>query len=178
MAAISASVLNLGKLAELDMNETIPYETLVKALSSPPFKQIPGGFNIRDIGQVGNGAYIRPGLIYRSGSLAFLTEEGKQLLVSELGIEVILDLRSESEAKAHPEPKVPGVKTIFLPREKDPKPFDLSLYHGPMGGDPGYVSLYLDILDIYAPSFRHVLQYLKDEATKDKAILFHCTGKL
>lgn len=41
------------------------------------------------------------------------------------------------------------------------------------GGVKAYTAMYLEILDVYAPSFEVALEWLRDEKS---GILFHCTG--
>ncbi|KAJ4365172.1 hypothetical protein N0V83_008790 [Neocucurbitaria cava] len=41
------------------------------------------------------------------------------------------------------------------------------------GGVKAYTAMYLEILDVYAPSFKIALEWLRDEKT---GILFHCTA--
>jgi hypothetical protein len=170
-----AGPTTLSQLSKLDFSENIPQETLKKVLSAPPFKQIPGAFNFRDLGLIGDAPYVQPGLLYRSGSLAYITEAGKRQLISDLGVNLILDLRSESECKVSPEPEVERIKAVWFPCEKDPKPLDIRAFVG--GGEQGYSDHYLEILDVYAPSIKHALNYVKDEARENKALLFHCTGE-
>jgi hypothetical protein len=175
MAATLDTSLTLNQLAKLPYSKDIPQETLAKVFSEPPFKQVSGAFNLRDLGLVGDVPYMKEGLLYRSGALSYVTEEGKRQLVSELGVKVILDLRSESEVKASQEVEIEGVEAVWFAREKDPKPLDLNLFAS--GGDKGYSDMYLDILDIYGPSIAHALNYVKDEVEEKKALLFHCTGE-
>jgi protein tyrosine/serine phosphatase len=136
---------------------------------------VSGAFNLRDLGLVSDVPYVRPGLLYRSGALAYITEQGKYQLVSELGVNLILDLRSQTEVKATPEPEVTGANTVWFPCEKDPKPLDISQFAA--GREHGYSEQYLEILDIYAPSIGHAINYVKDEVGENKALLFHCTGE-
>ncbi|MGF1431834.1 tyrosine-protein phosphatase [Kitasatospora sp. LaBMicrA B282] len=60
---------------------------------------IPGVRNLRDLGGLGG---LRPGLLYRSGSLALLTEEGTRQL-AEFGLRTVLDLRDPLEQEQHPD---------------------------------------------------------------------------
>ncbi|KAI9932439.1 hypothetical protein ASPWEDRAFT_22222 [Aspergillus wentii DTO 134E9] len=163
--------IDLIELSKSDINVPIPADILNQALSCPPFQEVSGAFNLRDIAVPGA---ISPGIVYRSGILAHLTEEGKLELLSKLGIGLILDLRSERETKSHPPPNVPGIKTVWLPTYKAPSPLSLDSFIGENGGEIGYTQMYLEILDLYAESFRVVLEYLRDEATQGRGVLFHC----
>ncbi|PMB73879.1 hypothetical protein BM221_001306 [Beauveria bassiana] len=61
---------------------------------------VEGAFNVRDFGGISLSPTkaTRPGVIFRSGHLEFLTDTGETKL-SKLGITAIIDLRTSSEAK-------------------------------------------------------------------------------
>lgn len=61
---------------------------------------------------------IRPNLLYRAGSLAHLTAKGKVAL-SDLGIQSVIDLRSEDEVAKAPDKLPFAIKHVHLPI-KDP----------------------------------------------------------
>ena len=56
-------------------------------LPSPPFVEIPGIANFRDIGgqQTTNGQTIRHGLVYRAADPSKATEDGKKKMSEDLG---------------------------------------------------------------------------------------------
>ena len=106
-------------------------------LSQPPFVTIDGVLNIRDLGsyQTADPSFItKPSLIYRSGEVAGITEEGIFLIspstriatqsrelgksqLKSLGITHIFDLRSDPEmAKWQSSiPEIDGVEVIHTP---------------------------------------------------------------
>lgn len=106
-------------------------------LSQPPFVTIDGVLNIRDLGsyQTADPSLItKPSLMYRSGEVAGITEEGIFLVspstriatqshelgksqLKSLGITHIFDLRSDPEmAKWQtPIPQIDGVEMIHVP---------------------------------------------------------------
>ncbi|MFI6447331.1 tyrosine-protein phosphatase [Kitasatospora sp. NPDC050543] len=63
------------------------------------FIDIPGVRNFRDAGGIGA---LRPGRLYRSGSLHHLTPEGAQRLKA-LGVRSVIDLRSPAELETRPD---------------------------------------------------------------------------
>ncbi|MFF4821064.1 tyrosine-protein phosphatase [Kitasatospora sp. NPDC001309] len=63
------------------------------------FIDIPGVRNFRDAGGIGA---LRRGVLYRSGSLHTLTEEGARKL-KELGLRTVIDLRSPFELEVWPD---------------------------------------------------------------------------
>ncbi|RLM01967.1 hypothetical protein CFD26_108889 [Aspergillus turcosus] len=74
-ASPAAADLKLADVIDVGIDQPIPSEALTRILSKPPFLIVEGGFNIRDSGHIGHPG-IQPGLIYRSGLLANLTEIG------------------------------------------------------------------------------------------------------
>ena len=73
--------------------------------------------NFRDIGdyQTGNGTKLKTGLIYRSGTLAKLTDDDVEK-INDLNIKTVVNFLDEGERLKYGEDKLPeGVKNIFLP---------------------------------------------------------------
>ncbi|MFF7637395.1 tyrosine-protein phosphatase [Kitasatospora sp. NPDC008050] len=68
-------------------------------LSGSRLLAIPGLRNLRDLGGLGA---VRPGLLYRSGWLVDLPEEGARVL-AKLGLRTVLDLRDADELVAQPD---------------------------------------------------------------------------
>ena len=68
--------------------------------------------NFRDLGGIvgHNGRRIRPGMLYRSGHIARLTEHDAQLLIKRYGIEAVVDLRSDSEQIEKPDVIIKGIE--------------------------------------------------------------------
>lgn len=77
---------------------------------------LPGAFNFRDVGGLPAGAgATRSGVLFRSGNLARLTDQGREVLRAR-GIRRIVDLRDDAEVRY--EPSQLGdldVETIRLP---------------------------------------------------------------
>ncbi|KAL1959837.1 hypothetical protein VTO42DRAFT_982 [Malbranchea cinnamomea] len=76
---------------------------VARVLASAPFINVPRVFNLRDLSQPKTATtenpaaaveapLIRKGYIYRSGLLAFIKDERKTKIASELGIKTIFDL--------------------------------------------------------------------------------------
>lgn len=72
--------------------------------------------NFRDLGGIAGegGRLIRPGLLYRSGHHAKLSERDAQKLKERLGIIAVADLRSDSELNEHPDVHINGVEYHFF----------------------------------------------------------------
>lgn len=76
---------------------------MTEAIDTRRAPPLPGGRNFRDLGGYGgaDGRRVRWGLLYRSGSLAGVTEEGVAML-RDLGIRGICDLRTSRERQSEP----------------------------------------------------------------------------
>lgn len=73
--------------------------------------------NFRDIGdyQTSNGTKLKTGLVYRSGTLAKLTDNDVEK-IKALNIKTVVNFLDEGERLKYGEDKLPeGVKSIFLP---------------------------------------------------------------
>ncbi|KAF2262271.1 hypothetical protein CC78DRAFT_498673, partial [Lojkania enalia] len=162
---------DMNSLIDLDMQETIPQPVLNDILSKEPFKAIPGIINIRDIGFNASPS-LRRGLIYRAGALHSIPASSAEILKNELGIKLIIDLRSEREVVRFPDPEIEGVKYVYLTSTRVPSPIDLNDFVS-KGGEDGYVKIYKEILEIHQPSIRAALAWIRDEETP---LLFHCTA--
>lgn len=95
---------NSSKNEPHDFNRNIPLE---------------GQVNFRDLGnyQNDNGKSIKTGLIYRSGTLAKLTEKDVKKLDS-LGIKTVINFLDNEELEKYGKDKLPeGVKSFYLPIE-------------------------------------------------------------
>lgn len=161
-------------------NDPIPPSDLAEALSTPPFINVPGAFNTRDLAHP---PYLRPGLIYRSGSPANLTTEGKSILAKSLDMTTIFDLRSAREKSAMPIPELEeyGIDVVSLTYDTDPAALDITDFipdpSNPdiwNGGAKGYSKDYMEMLSIYKAAFRTVLDHLLTKP--NSPILFNCTA--
>ena len=167
-------------LIDKPTNQAIPPSDLTKALSTSPFIAVPGAFNTRDIACP---PYLRQGLVYRSGSPANLTPEGKALLANSLTVITIFDLRSAREKSVMPIPNLEdyGIQVVSLTYDTHPAALDITDFipdpSNPdiwNGGAKGYSKDYMEMLSIYKSAFRTVLKHL---LTKPNApILFNCTA--
>jgi hypothetical protein len=125
--------------------------------SSPPrCLHVPGITNVRDIGSwcLPGNRRIRQSLIYRSSELnghVDITDEGRQVLIGELGIRTDVDLRGSSEApRAVLDPSI--VKWINIP-----------------------ISPYGRMVEVdWREGYRQIFGILADPSAYP--ILFHCWG--
>src|SRR5690349_12056360 len=88
-------------------------------LPSPPFVQVEGVINIRDIGgypiEKSSRQYVKPRIVYRSGELNRITDTGKSQLNALVG--TVFDLRSGGEISTSTSPlaDVEGISVIRAP---------------------------------------------------------------
>jgi protein tyrosine/serine phosphatase len=163
------------------MDQAIPSPELARALASHPFVPLEGSFNTRTLSTPG---YVQAGLIYRSGSLAGLTQKGQEQLVRGLNVRTIFDLRSGGEKKAFPLPSLEqehGVRIASVTSDSPPAAMDLTDFvprpNNPAlwnGGAHGFSKSYLEILAIYQTAFREVFSHLIENP--GSPILFNCTA--
>jgi len=175
---MSAEAARLRALAETDVTQELASDTVQAVLTSSPFVYVPGTFNTRDIGLVptatGEPSKLRPGFVYRSGGLGRLTDDGKLLLVRELGVKKIFDLRSVQERSSNPDPEIEGVENVwFSSSERDASVNVDDFVEGL--GEKGYIKMYSDVVDLYRHHFRAVLEHVRD--SPHEPFLFHCTGE-
>lgn len=164
---------SLRKLAQTEVIREIPPTDFLPVLTNPPFVWIDGTFNSRDLGDV-PGSPLRANYVYRTGGLARLTEQGKEAIAA-LGVKRIFDLRSPEERKQAPDPDIEGVENTWIQSLRPDTAPDLNKFIAGKGED-AYEEMYLEVIDVYQPSWRLVLEHVRDRP--EEAFLVHCTGKL
>lgn len=102
-----ARMEKLNELLDRNVNDPIDPDHVSEILGQPPFVQVDGLINVRDLND-GSLAKLKKGLAYRSGSLEVITATGKEQLKA-LGIKAIIDLRSAEEVAAFPDPGIDGI---------------------------------------------------------------------
>jgi protein-tyrosine phosphatase len=142
--------------------------------------EIEGVANFRDIGgyKTADGKRVRRGLIYRSGALVHLTDDGMQKL-SELGIKLVCDLRGADELLDEPDrlPVSPAPEYLHMPLAvKDDRRARLrALLFNPKTVAPMLPEMYTGtIIDGNARLYGDVLRRIVDPA--NLPMLIHCTA--
>lgn len=103
---------HLPNLLTLDFHTPIPHSQTTSILSHPPFIEVDGLINARDLNDGSTAcAAVRKGLAFRSGSLEALTPRGREQLRA-LGVKTIIDLRSADEVAEFPDPDIGGVALL------------------------------------------------------------------
>ncbi len=136
---------------------------------------IPGLLNVRDLGgyKTANGLVTRWRRLLRGDGLHRLTDEGADLLGSE-GLTSVIDLRSQAELDAEPNPYIDQAQIGFYHRPiYDDLAPALTATHEAAGDDP-LVGFYLTALLERAEAMRDILATIA--SAPKGAILFHCTA--
>ncbi|KAK1233432.1 hypothetical protein PQX77_003410 [Marasmius sp. AFHP31] len=151
-------------------------------LSRPPFVNIEGVINVRDLGGYTTSftnKITRPRLAFRSAELAGVTDRGKQQM-KDLGITTVFDLRSDTEIEKYnsSSPSIDGVKVIRTPvfSKEDYSPEMMAkryqLYAS--GKTEAFMELYSQILDHGGAAFGSILRHVRDRP--NEGFMFHCTA--
>ena len=107
------------KVLASEQNRTIAessVRTVITHSAPPRWIHAPGMTNVRDMGgwPLQGGGKVRQGLLYRTSEMnahLFINDEGKRVLLEELGIRTDLDLRGADE---NPEPALPCDRVRWL----------------------------------------------------------------
>ena len=112
--------------------------------------------NLRDLGGwPADGGHIAYGKVYRGARLSHrMTEQGKDIFLNELGVDVELDLRGIKESEANVGPGVEGIEYLKLPVEKN------------LGRGTGNTQ------ELYQQAIRSIIGWLGE----GKVVYFHCAG--
>lgn len=143
------------------------------------FIALEGAANVRDIGGYTtlDGRQVRRGRVYRSGTLAEITENDQHILQT-LGLKLICDLRSDSEVTKAPDRLPVGITYTRIPVNADPKDdrqFRLwTLLFHKRRFSAVVAELYRRMIDDHAPIFGQVFRRLA--APDSLPALVHCTA--
>jgi protein-tyrosine phosphatase len=141
---------------------------------------IQGVFNFRDLGgyPAASGEQVKWGRLYRSDTLTRLTDEGRAQL-SDLGVRLVLDFRTEDEVLQAPDALAPDVAYCRLPICHGEFNF-LNAVERLKSGDDSWltddfmVQGYLKNLEEFPTVWRQLIERLADPA--NLPLVFHCTG--
>ena len=123
---------------------------------------VDGVNNCRDVGGlVGNGL-IKRGILYRSGSLDFITNTGIEKLKT-LKINFIIDFRSDREISSKRVLIEEDINRVHLPIFSDVYSIDVAIKRWEkyiFGGITGFASAYFEILEASNKTFTSIFKYL------------------
>lgn len=130
-----------------------------------------GLYNFRDIGglDLADGGHTRAGVLYRSDAFGNLTEPDAQVLLSELGVKRLLDLRADREVDAETPTLLneAGVEVRRRPIDNGP---GNAIESAPSGERLAF--RYLEYLDYAASSIVEVIRDLAEP--EDQVTIVHC----
>ncbi|EGO02003.1 hypothetical protein SERLA73DRAFT_71160 [Serpula lacrymans var. lacrymans S7.3] len=153
-----------------------------EVLSKPPFVQIAGVHNVRDLGSYPTStpnAITKPGFAFRSAELSSISDEGRHH-IRDLGIVKIFDLRSDTEMVKYnsPIPTIDGVEIlrtpVFKTEDYSPEMMAKRFQLYATGTVEAFMILYSQILDNGEFAFGTILRHVRDKPTEP--FLFH-SGK-
>ncbi|TRM68216.1 protein-tyrosine phosphatase-like protein [Schizophyllum amplum] len=166
-----------------DTLQPLDPQEVAETLSKPPFVQVSGVINIRDLGDLPSASFApqrtKPHYMYRSAELSGISDEGKAQLKA-LGVTTVFDLRSDTEMDKYntPVPNIEGIEIVRAPvfEKEDYSPEMMAkrfrLYAS--GKTEAFMELYTQILDNAASSFGAVFRHVRDRPSD--GFLFHCTA--
>ena len=137
--------------------------------------ELEGPSNFRDLGGLPtrDGGRVRTGLLYRSDSLALLSEQDVTYLVGRVGLGRVVDLRSAPEIERHGQADLgmAGIEIVHAPIVDETR--------GEQGGieDPSRLTLdriYLLMLDRFQDRFGAAVAALIDP--ERQPAVFHCAA--
>jgi protein-tyrosine phosphatase len=143
--------------------------------------RVHGILNMRDLGglETSDGHRVAPNHLYRSGSPHEMTREDRSAL-EELGIRIVIDLRSEWERRQHPY-EWPNSRIVSAPLIDDRLVASINARFktGTISG--GELKDWWQLTRLYHAPEDHISSIRKVfatliEADSDDAILFHCRG--
>ncbi|KFX96620.1 hypothetical protein O988_05240 [Pseudogymnoascus sp. VKM F-3808] len=156
-------------------------------LPSPPFIQVEGLPNLRDLGGYavpGSKNSIRRGVIYRAGAPSSQIDDEGRSTIKSLGITHVYDLRSNPEIEKAEAAGRGGVvefegsKRVFAPvfTDVDYSPQNLMVrFKNYQSGSPeGFTAAYGDILKNAPQSYTQILRHITQWPTSP--LMLHCTA--
>ena len=148
--------------------------------------QLEGVSNFRDFGgyKIQNGAKIKEGLLYRSESLARLTNNDLKVIES-LGIKVVCDLRADDEVHKEPDriSNNSGVKSAHIPMKSKRYnelaliPRIIALVSGKarkINFEKVLIEIYKEFVTDFTDEFSTILKLIAER--DNLPILIHCKG--
>jgi protein-tyrosine phosphatase len=148
------------------------------AVDLPRVVSLQGASNVRDLGgwPAADGRRMRFGMVFRSASLASLTDDDAAAL-SETGLRTVCDLRGEAEQRAAPT-RLSGVTTHALPIEPSLGPSLREIVASREATGEDVMVLMRQAYVAYALDWSHRYRSLFDLLLQEDAppLLFHCTA--
>jgi len=136
---------------------------------APRSPLVPGALNLRDVGGLRAGpGTTRPGVLFRSGNLAGLGEQGRSALAA-LGIRRVIDLRADDEVAYEPS------RTAGLGLETTRVPLFLGSVASFFVADRSLGEMYRELVDESGARLADVARAAAAALTAREPVLVHCT---
>ncbi|KAJ3119843.1 hypothetical protein HK098_005100 [Nowakowskiella sp. JEL0407] len=166
---------------KVKFTNNFPTSKIIKVAGVQNFRDF-GGYPVGDA----EGRIIRSRILYRSGMLSYITEEGKNVLRA-LNVTSYFDLRSNPEVTKYGAPGLEnfGVSRVYVPifSDQDFSPEALGVrWQLYTKGVSGFAQVYMIITETCPASYAQYLRALisilpsNEEENPTKAILLHCTA--
>eukprot|EP00456_Euglypha_rotunda_P036697 TRINITY_DN28190_c0_g1_i16.p1 TRINITY_DN28190_c0_g1~~TRINITY_DN28190_c0_g1_i16.p1 ORF type:complete len:300 (-),score=70.55 TRINITY_DN28190_c0_g1_i16:139-1038(-) len=153
-----------------------PIEDMTMDMKMPTtLLALQGGCNFRDLGgyQADDGRRVRPGVLYRSGVMAYMTP-ADALVLSELGIRAICDLRRADERELEPTTWTKTATLLSWDEEIDASMTQhLQPSDARRAGRVSMLSLYSEMPTMLRSRFKGVFERL---VAGDVPLVFHCAA--
>ena len=141
-----------------------------------------GSKNVRDLGGIAvEGGVVRDGLLLRGGNLFACTPRDAKILRDELGVSLVIDLRTATERSEKPDIRIEGVENVHLPLFTESV---AGVTHEDATARldelakiiPVMTELYRRMVsDECRESLSLTMQAIMDSAIQGRTVLFHCT---
>jgi protein-tyrosine phosphatase len=142
---------------------------------------IDGALNLRDFGgyPTADGALVRTGLLYRSGTTHGISSAGLARLADELGVRTVIDLRAHSERSRWLSPFADhGIATVHEPLDPgagiDPATPPVEMIRRMALGEFDWIGMYWSMLTLNGERFKRIFELLSQPGTLP--VLVHCAG--
>ncbi len=148
--------------------------------------------NLRDLGGISarDGRKIKRGVFARSALLNNVTPQDRDMLYNDMGIRLVVDLRTGTETYSRPDSEIPGIAYFHVPMMRDsnedsatPSMSEIKRRIKSASGDDSRIALIPDMEKLYVNMLRsgfsktNYLMLLKRLAGfKDGGVLYHCTS--
>jgi len=155
---------------------------VTEQLAHPPFVQISGVTNARDLGSYITAhppGIVKPHLLFRSAEISGIDDLGMAQM-RDLGIRTIIDLRSDTELERFntPVPVIRDVEIRRVPvfRKEDYSPEMMAKRYAlyASGKTEAFMELYSQILNHGVEAFTAIALHIRDSPSD--GCLFHCTA--
>lgn len=170
---MTISAVDVNALAATEARNAIPVDTYLPIVTAPPFVPSRSLFNLRDVGAVADSG-VPSGLAFRCGALDHVSKDPDAVEWLSTHVKKIFDLRKQgSERDSAPDPVLDGIENVWLPAKGEYPVPNLDDFAKNDGKD-AWKQQYMNVARMYSPTFKAVLEHIRDHPTVP--FLFHCTG--